>query len=478
MPNKATTSPKQFNYEALEDSWKKSKISVLDAMPGSGKTTAITQYLKDTELNHVLFVSPFKSEAEEELPKIKLNGLHYSHPTAGKGGKVTQLNTLIRFGDNSTGNRFHRITCTHSAFTRLTSEIFDQLGNYTIIIDETLDVVAQLDEVRQYSDHILMNSGTVNSEKRYQFKDTSWFEATQKSDKNKFNETGDGHNDTMFRLCQMASMNQLYRYSEGNWFRMLPIELITKAKRVIVMTHGFENSFMHCWLKLHNIDHSYIDNTKLGLASEVNLKRKLTNNLKFIEPTRTIQALADGRHGYESLSVAHWKTLKKAGKIPDVSRALNNIVKEKMSADKSNIFWTCPKSFRTEIESNAHKLKGKITLELPFEVADTEFDDIFESDNQKGIEHSSWLPCNIKARNDFRHITNCLYAFSLNPPPAILNLLEATSGLKKSEIEATFKLNNLLQFIFRGSIRENKPMNLCIIPHETRTLLDNFLKVS
>jgi hypothetical protein len=113
MPNKNTINSQQFNYEALDDAWAKSKVSVLDAMPGSGKTTAVTQYLKDKELNHVLFVSPFKSEVEEELPKRKLKGLYYSHPKSGNGGKVIHLSNLIRFGDNSTGNRLHRITCTH-----------------------------------------------------------------------------------------------------------------------------------------------------------------------------------------------------------------------------------------------------------------------------------------------------------------------------------------------------------------------------
>lgn len=465
----------KYDYSAIESAWERSKIAVLDSMPGSGKTTAITSYLKENELNHVIFVSPFKSEVEDELPKRKLKGLNYGYPHSGKGGKVTQLNNLIRFGDDSTGNRFHRITCTHSAFTRLTSEIFDQLENYTLIIDETLDVISQIDELRQYSDHILMNSGTINSEKRYQFNDTSWFDSVHSSDKEAYNQTGDGHKDTMFKLCQMASMNQLYRYSEGNWFRMLPVELITKAKRVIVMTHGFENSFMHCWLKLHGVEHSYIDNSRLGLISEKILKRNLSINLKFIEPPRTIQALAEGRRGYESLSIAHWNTLKKTGKLTAVSKALNNLVKEKMQADKTNLIWTCPKSFRPDIEADAYKLKGKITLESPLEVADSELDDFSELDNQKGIEHSSWLPCNIKARNDFRNITNCLYAFSLNPPPSILNLLTETSGLKKEDIEATFKLNNLMQFIFRGSIRENKSMNICIIPQRTRELLDRFL---
>ena len=76
----APTQARSFNYQAIEDAWDKGKIAVLDSMPGSGKTTAITDYLRDTELNHVIFVSPFKSEVEQELPKRKLKGLHYVHP--------------------------------------------------------------------------------------------------------------------------------------------------------------------------------------------------------------------------------------------------------------------------------------------------------------------------------------------------------------------------------------------------------------
>ena len=111
------TQARSFNYQAIEDTWIKGKIAVLDSMPGSGKTTAVTNFLRDKELNHVIFVSPFKSEVEQELPNSKLAGLHYAHPESGKGGKVTQLKELIIKGDKSSGNRLHRITCTHSAFT-------------------------------------------------------------------------------------------------------------------------------------------------------------------------------------------------------------------------------------------------------------------------------------------------------------------------------------------------------------------------
>ena len=477
----APTQARTFNYQAIKDACDKGKIAVLDSMPGSGKTTAITDYLRYTELNHVIFVSPFKSEVEQELPKRKLKGLHYVHPRSGKGGKVSHLKELITKGDNSSGNKLHRITCTHSAFTRLTSESFDQLGLYTLVIDETLDVIRQLDDVGRYTEYMLLGRGTVNSDtKHYQLDEQNWFDELHKRDKGDFDTNESVGKDFMFKLCQMAAQKQLYQYCEGNWFYMLPIELLTKAKRVIVMTHGFENSFMHCWLKHHKVEHHYIDNEKLGLVPEVALKQQLKSNLKLIELTKKLNDLAETRN-FESFSMSHWKRLVTSKEIEDLKSSLNHIIKEKLRAGTSNIFWTCPKKHRTTVEKLVPKLRGKITLQKQFEVADVnedfiEHDDLAESDEQDGKTHSSWLPCNIKARNDFGHITNCLYAFSLNPSPSLVNLLTGTSGIGAQKIKATFKLNNLLQFIYRGSIRQNKPMNLCIIPADTRALLEDFLK--
>jgi hypothetical protein len=364
---------------------------------------------------------------------------------------------------------------------QITSESFDQLGHYTLIIDETLDVIKQLDDVRLYSEYMLMGRGTVKPDtKHYQFDDPVWFDSLHKKDVDGFVANSGGNKDSMFKLCRMAAQNQLYRYSEGNWFQMLPIELLTRAKNVIVMTHGFENSFMHCWLKLHNIQHHYIDNDKLGLESESKLKQQLKSNLMFIAPTKVFEDLADGRK-HESLSISHWQQLDDSNQLKTIGSSINHLVKGKLKADKDNIFWTCPKAYKQKLEIAAPKLRGKITLQQPLELADVNEDFIdksvlTEADDEQGTTHSSWLPCNIKARNDFGHITNCLYAFSLNPPPSVLNLLTATSGIELEKIKATFKLNNLLQFIYRGSIRQNKPMNLCIIPADTRALLDDFLK--
>lgn len=466
----------KYNYTAIEEAWEKSNITILDSCPGSGKTTAITSFLRDTELDHVLFVTPFLSEAEKELPNNKLKGMGYKHPEGGMGGKVHNLSELIQWGDTSTGNRLHRITCTHSAFTRLRPESYHQLANYTVIIDETLDVIAPIEGVHEYTDHLLLGHGAVDNSKRYRFNDDEWFSTLKSAEVEKYNKTGKGTKDMMYELCQMGVQNQLYRYSTGNWFRMLPPELLTKAKRVIIMTHGFENSFMHCWMKINGISNSYIDTEKLGLLSELSLIAQLRKNITFITAPRKFTEMSEGR-GREILSKSHWDKLNDNNQIPDLCKSLDSLIKEKMKASKENIFWTAPKDCKSTIEKHSQRLRGKIKLKSKFEVEDSDFIDSEEIDTQESLIHSTWLPCNIKARNDFKHITNCLYAFSLNPPPDVLNLLASTSGLDSTKIVDTFKLNNLLQFIYRGSIRDNKPMNLCIIPGHTKNLLLDYLRL-
>jgi hypothetical protein len=465
----------KYDYLAIEEAWEQSNIAVLDSSPGSGKTTAITSFLKDKDLNHVIFVTPFLSEAEKELPQNKLKGMGYKYPKGGHGGKVHNLSDLIQWGDTSSGNRLHRITCTHSAYTRLKPESYDQLGMYTVVIDETLDVINSIDGAHDYTDYLLQGRGTVDqSNKRFKFNEDTWFEKYKNTEVEQYNKTRRVAKDLMYEICQMGINNQLYRYSSGNWFQMLPAELLTKAKRVIIMTHGFNNSFMHCWMKINGIQNSYINTKQLGLLSETILISQLRKNINFISIPRKFIELSQVRN-HEILSKSHWGELENQGSIAELGKSLDSLIKEKMKAGKENIFWTAPKKLRTTIEKHTSRLRGKIKLEKKFELVESDFIDRDELDEQQNTVHSTWLPCNIKASNDFRHISNCLYAYSLNPPPDVLNLLTTGTGFCRNDILDTFKLNNLLQFIYRGSIRDNKPMNLCILPEHTEELLKKFL---
>lgn len=464
-----------FNYDLITEACNQNKIVVIDSLPGSGKTTFITKYLHEKKLNNVLYVTPFLSESESELPRNKLAGLHYTFPKSGQGGKTYNLQTLIRNGCTMSGSRLHRITCTHSAFTRLQPEIYDQLGEYTIIIDETLDIISPIEELGIYTEYLLLGRGTIKEEtKRFHFHDCDWFHSLKEKEVKKYNYIGNNKKDDFYHLCHWATCEQLYRYSEGNWFRILNVDLLKKAKNVIILTHGFEYSFMHCWLKMNDMPNLTIDTNALGLIDERALKNQLKANINMIQAPKIFRSLSEVR-GKEILSKSHWHELNESKRINEIGKSINTLLKKSMNAKRDNIIWTAPKQYKPLLQKSASRLNGTIVTKQKIELIDSEFLDFDELEVHSSTKQSTWLPCNIKATNSYGHITNCLYAFSVNPQPDVLNLLSKCSGLSKSNMINTFKLNNLLQFIYRGSIRNNVKMNLCILPEDTKQLLLNYL---
>lgn len=165
-----------------------------------------------------------------------------------------------------------------------------------------------------------------------------------------------------------------------------------------------------------------------------------------------------------------------------------------MKVKANDLFWTAPKAYIPALQKDASLLRGRLKLAEALELPDVDMADMDESDlsddNGNGSSHStatekkpkkthtSHLPCNIKASNDYREITNCVYAISMNPPPDVLHMLSDSKAdcLDQASMKDTHKLNNFLQFIYRGSIRANQKMQLYCIPDRTRELAMAFLK--
>lgn len=289
MPNQ------QFNFDAITDALAASNIAILDSIPGSGKTTAITEFLKleDQPLNrHVLFITPFKSEAEIELPNNKLEGCGYRFPVDGRGGKVRNLAQMLKeslvpdFGGTLDMSRF---TATHYCFCSLDSDAYDCLTDYTLIIDETLDVAGIFDGIGHYSIKLLEAHGEFSEESgQFTFTEDSWFKQALNDDvqQNIWNR------DINYHFLKQVNKGMLYAQRKDNQlycFRVLPKEVLSKAAKVIIMTHNFKYSAMDCWMRHHRLEYTYIDNQRLGLKSDEQIKADLVQNINLVSLTSTLK---------------------------------------------------------------------------------------------------------------------------------------------------------------------------------------------
>jgi predicted transcriptional regulator len=532
----------QYNFTALIEQMQSERILVLDSMPGSGKTSAICQFLRleDQPLNErVLFVTPFLSEADDELinsPR-KLAGLNYSPTRWGLGGKSDNLARNLETSDtgfdqvisDANGTPVNcRFTATHAAFCNMDRNQFDLLENFTVIIDETLDVMQVLSDVGAYSWKVLESLGAFEDGENGYFRlrdENIYLEAKNNNLFLPVNlQHGSKFKDPFHRLLKFAYDQSLYRQSyippydyftpeATEWlgieddqsphlytYRILPREILSKARNVIILTHNFKYSAMDCWMQHKNLDYAYIDNNRLGLRSEEEIRDELTEAIRLYKPSSALNGLVrDGVSNGElkrakyTLSKSSWEKLIKADASEDRTKILKSLkyfLKTKFNIteeNNSNFFWTVPKDYKDIFTNFSNQFSGFIDEEIEFSEI-SEFDIEQEESHTAGdtsAKKTTFLPCNAKAINTYGSITNCFYGVNLFYPPNVLKMLVAMYGEHhqqdeaslNSQIKDVFALNALIQFIFRGSIRQSPPleMNLLILADRSENLLKEFL---
>ena len=91
----------------------------------------------------------------------------------------------------------------------------------------------------------------------------------------------------------------------------------------------------------------------------------------------------------------------------------------------------------------------------------------------KGEGYSKgFVPCNSRATNEYKDKTNCAYLINRYYKPTINNFF-TDKGVKIDE--DIWSLSELIQWLFRSAIREEKEINLYIPSKRMRNLLKDWL---
>lgn len=412
------------NYDILNEVI---MINVIDSMCGTGKSTKmfelIRQKNKECGNTKFLYITPFLSEIDERIPK-ELPELDFWTPENKGKGKIGDLHSLILQNKN--------VASTHALFSTLTPELVDLLveKQYTLVIDEAISCVGLLDKNLVHSDvRDLLKSGMVLTDpsKRNQLR---WNESDYPEH--------DGRYSFVRNLCNLGVV---YCYADTFLMFEYPPKLLRELNNVWVLTYLFNGSDMRCWLDLNEIPYSIMDNTVLGLMSEQEVKRIAKENLILVS-NRNLESRQQ-RAGTLSKS---WFTKAKKDEIDSYKAMLRSCVVSN-KAKAGEIFWTTYKDFQTKMQGTGYT-KG-VSEDMP-----------------------AFLPMNIRATNDYRNYTLCMYAVNIFKNPVEVNYL-SDNGIKVDE--DMYALSEMIQFIWRGCIRQNKPMKVLILSKRMQTLLEGWL---
>jgi hypothetical protein len=404
-------------------------INVIDSMCGTGKSTKmfelIRQKAKENPEARFLYITPFLSEIDERVPK-ELPELDFYTPENKGRGKIGDLKMLIFEGKN--------IASTHALFQNLTVQIVDMLVDkqYTLVIDEALSCVGLLDRSLVPSDtRDLLKSGMVliNPDKRNQL---SWNEAEYPEH--------DGRYSFVRSLC---SLGVVYCYADTFLMFEYPPRLLSELKEVWILTYLFHGSDMRCWLELNNIPYTVVDNNSLGLLSEEELKKSIRANLTIIENRAT-----NAKKQRDTTLSKGWFEKAKKEEIDKYKAMLRSCVVSN-KAKAGEVFWTTYKDHQKRMQGAGYT-KG-VSDDMP-----------------------AFLPMNIRATNNYRNYSLCMYAVNIFKNPVEVNYLRANNIEPDEDM---FALSEMIQFIWRGAIRQGKPMKVLILSERMRNLLIKWLEV-
>lgn len=385
------------------------KIKIVDSLMGTGKSTYFINYMKNNKNTKYIYITPFLSEIQRLLKEIP----SFREPKHLGEGKLDNLHTLL-IND-------YNIATTHALFKMSTEETIELInaGEYTLILDESMDVVDTFDITKDDYELLIQNKVIEVDEDKI----VHWLDDNYEGKFNFFK-----------KMCKNGTVIELKRTKEVSFLVWsFSIDAFKCFKEIYILTYLFDASMMKHYFEMMNVNYQKyaIQNYEL-IPFEQKQPYDKSNYKKLINIYQgKLNKIGDKR---TALSLNWFK------KNPNLRKKLKNNIynyfQHQVKAKSNTIIWTTFKSMK-------HHLKGKGYTK-------------------------SFLSCNARATNDYKDRYNLAYCCNRFLSPDYVKYF----AMHNVEVdEDLYALSEMLQWIWRSRIREGKPINIYIPSKRQRDLL-------
>lgn len=404
---------------------------------GTGKTSYAIQLMQSAPQNqNFIYVTPFLDEIHRIKATVTNRDFQEPDVKHGTGTKLKSLKRLIADGAD--------IATTHALFAMADDELIELLNwsNYTLIVDEVMEVVSQL-QMRPGDIKMMLNSGAIEVEpdsNRVIWKEHPKF-------------------DTSFtHIRDYALAGNLYLVNESALIWNFPAKIFNQFQQVYIMTYMFDGQLQRYYYDLHGIQYEYYAVAKQ--ASRYTLVPKS-------EAAEDRQQFKDLIHVYEgnlnevgdSKTALSKKWFVNRHNVVNVKRLKDNLynyLRNVQKAKADNILWTTFKDAKKSIQG-----KG------------------FSRDEPKENTGNSGQACyvafNLRATNKYRHknvLAFCLNRYMIPVEKHFFHLRNVAVD------EDLLALSDLLQWLFRSAVRDGQHVHVYIPSRRMRELLYRWMEHS
>lgn len=418
------------------------KITVVDAPMGRGKTSWAIQYMnnlgEDSFRDRVIYITPYLDEVKrvkESVTTIDLIEPELKYDD-GKSTKLTHLKELLDVRAD--------IISTHAMFKNIDDEIIDLLSSrgYILILDEVFQVIENI-KIKKNDLKLLLNS--------------EWIVPVEGDNKglHKWNYGVAPNEETDFAYIKTyADTKNLYIFNSTALYWTFPANVFKLFRNVYILTYLFEAQIQSYYYKLHNIEYAtatidYKDGkyelVQCSKGYDLEFRLRIKQLINIYEGDLNSNYLPKRCHKEKERTYLSSSWFKKRDKN---SIKEKNILKNNMdnyfrnicNAKSDNRLWT---TYKASI------------------------------DDLKGRRYSKqFLSFTTRATNQYRYINNMAFMLNLFMNPNEVNYFIDQNVNVNEDLLA---ISDMLQWIFRSSIRDDKPINIYIPSFRMRNLLEKWL---
>ncbi|MEK4130178.1 hypothetical protein NYE67_10880 [Solibacillus sp. FSL W8-0474] len=419
-----------------------STINVVDAMCGAGKTSWAIQKINDEKIGFgteeklgkkYIYVTPYLNEVERVR---SATGAEFLEPEAmkGKGSKLNHLKALITLEKS--------IVTTHALFKKLDLETLNLIeeSGYTLIMDEVANVLEQYHITKSDID-LLITKGTIAI-----------------GEKGKIQWLDDSYDGEFSDMKVLAQSDNLILQNGTAVFWTMNTRAFEAFEEVYILTYLFDGQTQFYYYQMNDINFDKYSVTNVNgrfelidYDSNIEPRKETYNKLNVHEDksngngrSSTLNSNYDSREKLtpqqrKSLLSSTWFKNASDDELKQISNNLNNYFRKIHPTDNDKLFWSTLLIAAPDLKNAKCKFHKK-------------------GDRTK----DNFVSLNTRATNYYADRTSMAYVYNRFINPIESNFFKEYGITVNEDLLA---LSDLIQFIFRGCIRNDEPMN-CYIPSE------------
>jgi hypothetical protein len=387
-------------------------VNVIDAVMGAGKTSSSINFINNSDDDvKFLYITPYLTEVKRIMTSCV--NKNFKQPET-YGSKLNGIKHLFEKGYN--------IVSTHSLFSMFDEEIIDlaYANNYTLIMDEVADVIEPYEISKDDLNTML--------DKYVHVDENGLLNWHAKDYDGKFQDEK--------RLCDLHC---LAIYSDVAMLWLFPITTFRAFRNIYILTYMFNAQTQKYYYDYYGVEYTYLyikgDNiNNYEFTTEVvDYKVPDYNKLIHICDNAKLNRIGDME---SSLSKTWYLRNQNNQLMKQLKNATGNYFKNYTKTKSSENLWTTFKKFKPLVAGKGYA---------------------------KGFVSS-----NVRATNEYRDRIAVAYLINKYFNPCIKNFF-TQNGITVEE--DAYAVSEMLQFIWRSAIRENKEIWLYIPSSRMRKLL-------